>query len=88
MSLSQWGASGSYRFLTSELILAAATLSKAHETDSVGLRMKALGGQGPGRVQQKTLVSRRNQLSGDICPISTGLDLGMRFNTTTWLHHL
>lgn len=36
MSLSQWGASGSYLFLASELILAAATLSKAHEADSVG----------------------------------------------------
>lgn len=59
MSLSQWGASGSYLFLASELILAAATLSKAHEADSVG----------PGCVRQKTLVSKRNQLSGGISPV-------------------
>lgn len=84
MSLSQWGASGSDLFLASELILAAATLSKAHEADSLGLRTKAPGRQGPEHVPQKTLVSRRNQLGGDISPVPTGLELGMRFKTTTW----
>lgn len=55
MSLSPWGASGSSLFLASALILAAATLSKAQEADSVGPRMKAPRGQGLGVCNRKLL---------------------------------